>query len=137
MPKVIYGIRKTQKVASMNKKKIIAIADDDTAILDAMKMMLELYDYDVETIADGEVVTKLQTVHPQLLFLDISMPGIDGRDICRLLKSHDDTRNIPIVMISARYNLEDEIIAIGADDYLAKPFDMDDLLSKVNKYLLN
>src|SRR6266702_6948930 len=124
---IIGSIQKLQPRMPI-KRHTIVIADDDLAILDAMKMMLELYNFKVETIADGMVVPKLLSLQPKLLLLDICMSGIDGRKICRTLKSTDATKDIPIIMISASYNIADVIKDSGADDYLEKPFNMQDLI---------
>ncbi|MGH7203948.1 MAG: response regulator [Candidatus Levyibacteriota bacterium] len=122
---------------SSKNKPIIVVADDDPAILEAMRMVLELYNFKVETIADGSVVPKLRQLRPQLLFLDIRMSGTDGRTICKKLKTEADTKHIPVVMISANANLQHCVEEAGANDYLAKPFDMNDLITKVEKYLPN
>ena len=125
------------KLNVAQEKPTIVVADDDPDILEAMKMMLELYDFNVETIADGVVVPKLKKWQPQLLFLDIRMSGADGRTICRKLKSEAETKDIPVVMISANANLQHSFKEAGANDYLAKPFDMDDLLHKIKKFVVN
>jgi len=120
-----------------NKKHKIVIADDDLAILDAMKMMLELYGFEVETVSDGMVISKLLSHQPKLLLLDVYMSGLDGRDICRAIKKTAATKDIPVIMISASSNMKDALKDSGADDYLPKPFDIEELLHKLNKYLLN
>jgi CheY-like chemotaxis protein len=130
-------IKDINTAVSSEDQPTIVVADDDPAILDAMKMVLELYNFKVETIADGSVVSKLKKLQPQLLFLDIRMSGADGRTICKELKSEADTKDIPIVMISANANLPHCMKEAGANDYLAKPFDMNDLMTKVEKYLPN
>lgn len=115
--------------------KKILIADDDPDILDALSLMLADADYETETIMEGLTVQQISDSHADLLLLDIWMSGIDGRDICKELKSQAATHNLPIIMISANKNVARLSKEIGADDYLAKPFDMDDLLAKVAKYL--
>ena len=129
--------QETQLLQNEMNKGTIVVADDDPAILDSLRMILELYHFTVETIADGIVVSKIKTLKPQLLLLDVSMPGVDGRDICRKLKSIAATKHIPVIMISANVGLEESMKESGADDYLAKPFEMNDLISKVNKHLVN
>lgn len=133
----IVGRVQNQQTHLLTKRNKIVIVDDDPAILEAMKMILELYNYDVETIADGDLMSKLVSLQPKLLFLDICMSGVDGGDICKNLKMSDATKDIPVIMISASYNLKEVTKDSGADDFLAKPFELHDLLSKVNKYLLN
>jgi DNA-binding response OmpR family regulator len=133
----IIGSLQVPKTNILPQKNTIVVVDDDPSILEAMKMILEFNNYHVVTIGDGEILTKLALIQPKLLFLDICMSGVDGRDICKSLKAADATKDITVVMISASCDLEDVIKGTGADDYLAKPFELRDLLSKVTKYLLN
>lgn len=118
-----------------NVRSKILVADDDLAILDAIKMMLEYCDYEVDTTSDGSVLAKLQQNKAQLIILDICMSGKDGRDICRKLKAMKDTRDIPVILISASRDLERSTKEAGANDFLAKPFAMNDLLNKIEKYI--
>ena len=118
----------------MDKKKIL-VADDDPAIVDAIKLMLELYDYEVSTTVDGETIFKMEKEYPDLLLLDIWMSGQDGREICKFLKNNPLTKHIPIIMISASRDIIQSAKDAGADDFIAKPFQMDELLQKVEKYI--
>jgi CheY-like chemotaxis protein len=122
---------------SMGKDNFIVVADDDPAILDAMKMILEFYNFTVETVADGLLLPQLLRHKPQLLFLDVCMAGVNGGEICKALKKNVETKDIPVVMISANTDLVKTVKQSGADDYLAKPFQIEDLISKVDKYLAN
>ncbi|MES2266568.1 MAG: response regulator transcription factor [Bacteroidota bacterium] len=115
----------------MSKK--IMIADDDPGIVDAVEMILEFEGYDVTTTVDGATVLDMKEQLPDLLLLDIWMSGEDGRDICRQLKSEPLTKNIPVLMISASREIAPSALAAGADDFLAKPFEMDELLKKIEK----
>lgn len=114
--------------------KKILVADDDPAILDSIKLILEEFGYEVDTTVDGETIYKMETEYPDLLLLDIWMSGQDGREICKYLKKEAHTKHIPIIMISA--NRDTAMIAkeAGADDFLAKPFEMDELIQKVEQY---
>jgi CheY-like chemotaxis protein len=114
-------------------KKKVLIADDDPAILDALQLMLEDEGYDVRTSENGESIKQLKDF-PDVLLLDIWMSGIDGRDICKALKSSEETKHIPVIMISANRDTEQIAREAGADDFLTKPFEMDQLLEKVKKY---
>ena len=107
------------------------IADDDTGIIDAVVMMLEFEGYTVSSTVNGASVLELENNYPDLLLLDVQMPGQDGREICRKLKQKENTRNIPVILVSASTNLEKSAKDAGADDYLEKPFNMHDLLEKV------
>lgn len=117
------------------KKKKILIADDDPAILDAVSLLLQDEGYDVVTTVDGATVVTMLEEKPNILLLDIWMSGQDGRDICRLLKSQRQTKDTPIIMISANRDTETIAKEAGADDFLAKPFDIDELLEKIKKFI--
>lgn len=119
----------------MIKNKKILIADDDPAILDATKMLLELEGYTVDTTVDGETIYKMEKEYPDVLLLDIWMSGQDGREICKYLKKNPLTQSIPIIMVSASRDIMTSAKESGADDFLAKPFEMDELLSKLKKYI--
>jgi CheY-like chemotaxis protein len=118
----------------MDKKRIL-IADDDPAIVDAIQLMLELYEYEVSTTVDGETIYKMEKEYPDLLLLDIWMSGQDGREICKYLKNNPLTKHIPIVMISASHDVIQSAKDAGADDFIAKPFQMHELLQKVEMYI--
>lgn len=117
----------------MQKAKKIIVADDDPAILDAIRLMLEFEGYDVECFPNGNGLLEMDRNAPDLLLLDIWMSGTDGRDLCQQLKQQESTRDIPVIMISASHDIESSALAAGADDFLAKPFDINDLLDKIEK----
>src|SRR5215471_10059324 len=117
--------------------KRILVVDDDPDILDALQILLEFAGYDVKTTEKGEYAENLRDTNgglPDLIILDVLLSGKDGRLICQKLKSQHDTKHIPIIMISAHPNARQSISAVGADDFVAKPFDMDELFAKVMKY---
>ena|ERR1017187_9044065 len=116
-------------------KKKILVADDNPAILDALKIMLEEEGYEVETTVDGATAQDMKGHLPDLLLLDIWMSGIDGRDICKHLKSAAATKHIPVTMISATKDIEQIAKDSGADDFISKPFQMENLLAIVAKYV--
>jgi DNA-binding response OmpR family regulator len=97
-------------------------------------MMLEFEGYDVSSTLDGATVLTMNEF-PDLLLLDIWMSGQDGRDICRELKKRNNTKNIPVIMISASTDLARSAREAGADDFLEKPFNMNDLLKKIASHL--
>ena len=107
------------------------IADDDPGIVDAIEMLLEFEGYEVTSTVDGTTVLDMKEELPDLLLLDIWMSGEDGRDICRRLKHNAITKNIPVIMISASRDIKESAMASGADDFLAKPFEMNELLQKI------
>jgi len=120
----------------MNKKKIM-IAEDDTGILDAMQMILEDAGYDVVTNEGEGTVSSIEREQPDLLLLDIWLSGINGKDVCVELKKQNSTKHIPVIMCSANRDTEQISREAGADDFLAKPFEMDDLLQKVERYAIS
>jgi DNA-binding response OmpR family regulator len=124
-------------IRSMDKIKTIMIADDDPGILDAICIMLEFEGYKVYCTPDGAEILSMHGNLPDLLLLDIWMSGIDGRDICKQLKQNPITNKLPVVMISASRDIERSALEAGADDFLAKPFEIDDLLNKIERNLLN
>jgi DNA-binding response OmpR family regulator len=98
--------------------------------------MLEIEKYSVEVFQNGETLLTLsQESLPDLIILDVLLSGIDGRDICRELKSNPLTKKIPLIMISAHPNAEKSVREAKADDYLQKPFELEDLLIKIKKYI--
>jgi DNA-binding response OmpR family regulator len=115
--------------------KRVLIADDDPGIVDAVEMILDFHGYDVSTTYNGTEVLAIQENYPDVLLLDIWMSGCDGRDICKELKAKQETRNIPILMISASKDIKTSAMEAGADDFLAKPFDMKELLFKIENLL--
>jgi DNA-binding response OmpR family regulator len=117
--------------------KKILVVDDDPDILDALQFMLEDAGYEVKTSEKGEYAENLHDSNgglPDVIILDVLLSGKDGRLICQKLKSQEETKRIPIIMISAHPNAKKSVSAVGADDFMAKPFDMDDLLATIAKY---
>lgn len=117
----------------MNNPKKIALADDDPGILDAVGMMLTLEGYQVSATLNGNTVLDLEKQLPDIYILDIWMSGSDGRDLCKKLKSNSLTKHIPVILISASNDLQRSAEAAGADDFLAKPFEIDSLLEKIEQ----
>ena len=114
----------------------VLVMDDDVDIQQMIQSILTYYNYSVRTSSSLSVTNHLlRTTTPSMILMDMLLSGADGREICRLLKGQDDTKHIPIVMISAHPDAEVTCKAAGADDFLAKPFDIDDLLGKIRKHL--
>ncbi|TKC05384.1 response regulator [Pedobacter polaris] len=121
----------------MSKLKSITIADDDPGILDAVGMLLEMEGYKVNATLNGNTVINEQHDLPDIYILDIWMSGSDGRELCKKLKSAERTKHIPVILISASNDLQRSAETAGADDFLAKPFEIDALLAKIEKALQN
>jgi len=116
-------------------RKKILVADDDPAISEALVLILDEYGYDVDTVLDGQAIYKMKDKFPDLLLLDVWMSGQDGRDICRFLKNKKETQNIPIIMFSASRDIKDSTTEAGANDFLSKPFEMEELIDKIERQL--
>ncbi len=115
--------------------KTIAIAEDDQGILDMLTMLLEEENYRVLRAGDVKTISQIDKKMPDLILLDIWMSGIDGRDVCARLKSQEKTRNIPIIIMSANKDTEKIAKECGADDFITKPFDVEDILAIIQKNL--
>lgn len=115
----------------MNKK--VLVVDDDEAIVDAVTLLLEDSGYEVESTYNGqETYEKVALFKPDVILLDVLISGTDGRDICNKLKK--DKNTIPIIMISAHPSAMQGAQGCNADDFLAKPFETQELLHKVSKF---
>ena len=116
-------------------RKRILIVDDDAAIGEVLQLMLEDVGYVVEIQVDRQIAQQMAEPFPDLLLLDIQLSGSDGQAICQHLKSQPATRHIPIILLSAHRDTQRMARESGADDFLAKPFQMEDLLALVATYL--
>lgn len=121
----------------MNRNKKILVVDDDPDILDAVQMLLEAEGYQVITSTTGEEAETLHRNYPDMILLDVLLSGKDGREIAKKLKTQDHTRHIPIVMMSAHPTAHKSIKDYLADDFIAKPFDIDNLMSKIKTHFQN
>ena len=102
-----------------------------------LRYILEESGYQVDTLSDGHGLTeKIREFSPDLILLDIMLGNLDGRELCREVKNKQETHKIPVIMISASHTAK---IAMnndgGPDDFLAKPFDISDLLSSIERQL--
>jgi len=115
----------------------ILVVDDNTDILQIVKVILENYGYEVVVTPNGEeTLSKTDVFNPQLILMDVFLSaGIDGRDICRALKENDKTKDIPVIMFSAQTKMEDVFKSCRADDFIAKPFEVKDLIHKIQFHL--
>ncbi|MEO6813043.1 MAG: response regulator [Ginsengibacter sp.] len=113
--------------------KKVLIVDDNSDILWVVETILKRYGFDVMTTLKGEeVMAKTKKYAPQLILLDVFLSGIDGIEVCNALKSTPETKNIPIIMFSAHTNSHDVMKFCKADDFVAKPFDSNELVKKIN-----
>jgi two-component system, OmpR family, response regulator MprA len=114
----------------------VLIADDDRAIRESLARALELEGYEVVPVVDGvESLTRVRQSVFDALVLDVMMPGVDGLAVCRVLRAEGD--QTPVLMLTARQETPDRVAGLdaGADDYLPKPFELDELLARLRALL--
>ena len=119
----------------MNK---ILVVDDDEAINELIKLNLELFGYDTISAKDGiQGYTLAKQETPDLIILDVMMPDVDGYTVAKRIRENPETKDIPILMLTALNQLEDKVrgFDIGVDDYLTKPFEMEELKVRVRALL--
>ena len=118
-------------------RRIILVVDDSPTIQKVVAVTLEAHGHEVVTASDGmEALSKLRTLKPDLVLLDITMPHMDGYQLCRIMRSNDITRNVPIVMLSGKDGLFDKMRGrmAGAASYITKPFAPSTLPPLIDKY---
>ena len=112
--------------------KKILIVDDNEFMIEVMTAILQSKGYEVITLYNSDnVLSSVNINHPDLIILDINMPGMDSREVCRLLKLNRSTRQLPVIMCSSNDSDEDLTQKGAPDDVLHKPFDTNQLIEKV------
>jgi CheY-like chemotaxis protein len=111
--------------------KYILVVDDDPDILGIVGEVLTNERYRVQTSLNGACLQRMESDPPDLILLDVLLPGEDGRGLCREVKGREQTRHIPVILFSAHVAAESVRASCGADDFLAKPFRMRELLEIV------
>jgi two-component system, OmpR family, response regulator MprA len=114
----------------------ILVVDDDRAVRDALRRVLTLADYEVDCAEDGQTaLDALARWPPDAVVLDVRMPAMDGFEVCRRVRS--DGNRVPILMLTARVDVADRVAGLdaGADDYLPKPFDVEELKARLRALL--
>jgi two-component system, OmpR family, response regulator MprA len=115
----------------------ILVVDDERAVRESLRRALELEGYEIELAADGnEALYRLEvTEEPDAVILDVLMPGVDGLEVCRRLRGAGS--KLPVLMLTARTEVEDRVAGLdaGADDYVTKPFALEELLARMRALL--
>ncbi len=130
-------VEDTLKTMSDIRQKILIVDDEMDALL-ALKVALETQGYNIAEAKDGyEAIDKVRSEIPDLILLDLMIPGIDGFEVCRQLKSNPMYKHIPIIMLTARGEVDDKVegIELGADDYVTKPFNLKELKARIKMIL--
>ena len=117
----------------MDRHRILVV-EDDHDICDILKYILEERGYEVSLLQYGQqVFNAIQTFRPELILMDIMLPDADGSEICRQVKL--DHQQLPVILLSAGYFLQTAAVPGGADDFIVKPFDINEVLLKVRSLL--
>jgi len=115
----------------------ILVVDDERAVRDSLRRALELEGYEIELAADGnEALSRLESSdEPDAIILDVLMPGVDGLEVCRRMRRAGSS--LPVLMLTARTEVEDRVAGLdaGADDYVTKPFALEELLARMRALL--
>lgn len=121
----------------MNVKKVIVV-DDDAAILDSLEIMLDFEGFQVSAYERGSEIIKLvekqKDALPDVILLDMWLSDEDGREICKQLKSMEVTKDIPVIIMSASRGLKNTAISSGANAFISKPFDVDDVVKTLHQF---
>ncbi len=114
-------------------KRKILLVDDEAAILRILRIKMGVSGYDVVIAHDGEeALALIEAASPDIMLLDILMPGLDGFCVLKQLRGRSD---LPVIVFSARAEHAKQALDLGADDYLTKPFDVDDLVRRIDRVL--
>lgn len=122
----------------MSQKAKVLIVDDEPFNLDVLQQELEDLDYNILTASNGRDALKtITSQQPDIILLDLMMPGIDGFEVLSEIKKDNELRNIPVIIVSAANDSKSVVKGIkqGADDYITKPIDADHLKKKLREYL--
>lgn len=120
----------------MKEKALILVLDDDPDICMMIKMVLEYYGHSTMEVDNEEKAKNvLSSNKVDLIIMDMLLSGADGADICRRLKQDMKTSSIPILMFSAHPTAKETCLDAGADDFISKPFEMNDMIGKVDFFL--
>ena len=115
--------------------KLILVVEDEASIREMLRFALQRAEFRVMEAADGQAArVKVAESHPDLILLDWMMPGVSGLELAREFKGNKVTRDIPIIMVTARAEEEDKIrgLNLGCDDYVSKPFSFPELIARIN-----
>ncbi len=114
---------------------MILVVEDDPQVARLIALVLQRNGYQSDVVADGQsALDRAREVKPSMIFADLTIKGMGGEALCSALKSSPDTKNIPYVVVSGDRDIAEKARVCGADDFMGKPFEFDDLIKLVNKY---
>jgi CheY-like chemotaxis protein len=115
--------------------RVILIVEDDPQVARLIALVLQRNGYRSEIVADGQsALARAPELQPEIIFADLTIKGMGGDALCNALKKKAETREIPYIIVSGDRDLADKARQCGADDYMGKPFEFDDLVRLVKKY---
>ena len=114
---------------------MILVVEDDPQVARLISLVLQRNGHKSEIVADGEsALDTVKAKHPVMIFADLTIKGLNGEALCSTLKAQPETKGIPYVIVSGDRDIAEKARVCGADDYMGKPFEFDDLIRLVNKY---
>jgi CheY-like chemotaxis protein len=114
---------------------MILVVEDDPQVARLISLVLQRNGYTSQVVADGDsALDKARETKPSMIFADLTIKGMGGEQLCSALKANPDTKNIPYVVVSGDRDIAEKARVCGADDYMGKPFEFEDLIRLVNKY---
>ena len=119
------------------EQKVIMVVDDSQTVRNIMGLILNRTGYRSVRVASAmEALQTLTEVIPDLIFLDITLPGMDGLDVCKIIKENERTKDIPVVMLSGNNEVFDKVMGrlAGAADYITKPFEPETIVECLQTY---
>ena len=120
----------------MSQKTKILVVDDDSGIGEMLQTLLEFYGFDVKVTEQPEETERIiKEEEIDLVMLDMLISGVNGTDVCARLRQNSDTAETPVLMMSALHDAGKRCKEAGANDFIAKPFEMEELISRINGIL--
>ena len=114
---------------------MILVVEDDPQVARLIALVLHRNGYESEIVADGDMaMDRITATTPEIIFADLTIKGMGGEALCGALKARPETRNIPYIVVSGDRDIAEKARLCGADDYMGKPFEFEDLVSLVRKY---
>jgi two-component system OmpR family response regulator len=114
---------------------LILVVEDDPQVARLIALVLQRNGHESQVVSDGEsALDRARELKPSMIFADLTIKGMGGEVLCSTLKSSPETKNIPYVVVSGDRDIAEKARVCGADDYMGKPFEFDDLIKLVNKY---
>lgn len=114
---------------------MILVVEDDPQVARLIVLVLQRNGHDSHVVADGQsALAKAREMKPDMIFADLTIKGMGGEQLCSTLKAHPETKNIPYVVVSGDRDIVEKARLCGADDYMGKPFEFEDLIRLVDKY---